>query len=894
MRRLLTLLAAGGSALLLLAAPGCSRTAPAPQAAPLVGEPPKKDPAPEPGKVPKKGGDPEPGKVPEEAGGGEPAGDPPRVSPDETVETLTVKLDVGAGGDDLDEPVALDLGLGFPLWLHPVGRKADESPPFGAAPQQTTAKGKVGAGSRVTFTFRVKGDPGQDVLRTTAQLLAGVRVSDIARVGFASRGASNWELAAYAITINGKAFVSGKPGVKAGEREAARKKLADVAARVGPLDQELADLRALVNAKLATEADVKRQAEIEASLPALAAERAWLQGQLEGKYPFFEDKGYKAPGAGKPAVRSARATLVTYNHTGADTQNYVFLRAGGRKYLLGSPATPLSAAGGPQEFPLDLLAGPLPEADLRGWAVGMLAHPGPYDTVPDRWHPQRILAEADGKAVYDSDADDLDRRSLAAIRVIPPAHRDRDGALVKNTPISRETFLWEAGKGAGLDLAKGVPLPLPGKDDPAFPRPEPGATTDVGVPDPKDDPKVDPKEDPKDDPGFDPKDDPKQDDPKVDPKEDPKDDPNLPDPNQPEEPPAGLPAGGFLPPPFPGERPLPPPPVIVVVNNPPPVVVVPPAWGLPPQVVQVRLGAGWKTDDPFTVLWDVVGNEGEVDRYEISLVEVQPENPARYARVFPLGAAPRGFRSFTGTPLGLFGAAPAPRYLAAVVTAVPTFTARLQTMNAQIGAARTIFPAGTSPFPFRHLNFGGGPPVFGTTAVWEWRNPPLPWGWPRRRPVGPELPPPQRSVWRGVGELVSDNGIRFESGGLGLHIGMRPALAGEQLRVYLRVPVLPPLRRYRVLIDVGFLGGEGATGSVTADLAWAWTRWNNSVILPVRRPPPRVATAGGPMPVPFSVPVDFGKAPANARFVGLLVRIRGGPFDPARPPALFGVRLVPD
>ena len=97
-----------------------------------------------------------------------------------------IRQAVGAEGDDLDEPVALDLGLGFPFWLHPLGRRADDpiSVPFGAIPQESPESDKVAAGSSATFTFRLEGESGQDALLTTPRLLAGVRVSDIARIGF--------------------------------------------------------------------------------------------------------------------------------------------------------------------------------------------------------------------------------------------------------------------------------------------------------------------------------------------------------------------------------------------------------------------------------------------------------------------------------------------------------------------------------------------------------------------------------------------------------------------------------------------------------------------------------------------------------------------------------------
>ncbi len=183
----------------------------------------------------------------------------------EVVQSLTVRIDVGAQGGDLQEPVALDLGLGLPFWLHPVGRNAAEPAPFGAIPQQTTAGTKVAAGSSATFTFVVEGEAGQDVLGTSPQLLAGVEVSDLARIGFASQGTNDWVLAGYEIQLNGQTFASNdKVGVKAKEaQDDARFKLADLGLQTAPLEQELGDLSALVQAKLAGPADLARLVEVE-------------------------------------------------------------------------------------------------------------------------------------------------------------------------------------------------------------------------------------------------------------------------------------------------------------------------------------------------------------------------------------------------------------------------------------------------------------------------------------------------------------------------------------------------------------------------------------------------------------------------------------------------------
>ncbi|MCX7427154.1 MAG: hypothetical protein NTW96_16200 [Planctomycetia bacterium] len=79
------------------------------------------------------------------------------LKPTDAVKTLTVKIDVASDSKNLDEPVALDLGLGFPLWLGRVGRKPAEAVPFGAVPQKATATDTVAAGSSATFTFELSG-----------------------------------------------------------------------------------------------------------------------------------------------------------------------------------------------------------------------------------------------------------------------------------------------------------------------------------------------------------------------------------------------------------------------------------------------------------------------------------------------------------------------------------------------------------------------------------------------------------------------------------------------------------------------------------------------------------------------------------------------------------------
>jgi len=205
-------------------------------------------------------------------GGAQIAGATAPLDPTEVIAKITVQLDIGAG-DDLQEPIALDLGLGYRLWLHPIGHKAGEPPPPGAIPEETTAKDKIAAGESALFTFTANGDAGQDQFRTSRQLLANTTVGDIARVGFASAGTTNWVLAGYDIMINDKPFASGKPNVKAGEREAWNKRLAELAGEIGPLEQVRNDMQQLLLANQLEENDKAQLQDVLAKLGPLVREK---------------------------------------------------------------------------------------------------------------------------------------------------------------------------------------------------------------------------------------------------------------------------------------------------------------------------------------------------------------------------------------------------------------------------------------------------------------------------------------------------------------------------------------------------------------------------------------------------------------------------------------------
>ena len=226
------------------------------------------------------------------------------LDPAEVIAKITVTIHVGTG-DDLEEPVALDLGLGYRSWLHPVGHKSESPPPRGDIPEQPTAKEKIAAGKRPYSAFTATETPEQDQFRASAQLLANTKVGDIARVGFASAGTTNWVLAGYDITINDKPFASGKPNVKAGERDAANKRLAELAAEMGPLQQVQNDMQQLLLANQLEEKDKTQLQEYDADEvdPPRSGE------DLAGRSACREVPVVRGPGVQGAGGRQARGRL---------------------------------------------------------------------------------------------------------------------------------------------------------------------------------------------------------------------------------------------------------------------------------------------------------------------------------------------------------------------------------------------------------------------------------------------------------------------------------------------------------------------------------------------------------------------------------------------------------
>ncbi|MCU0735581.1 MAG: hypothetical protein MUF20_08655 [Methylotetracoccus sp.] len=792
--------------------------------------------------------------------------------PGESVQSIRVEIAVAPGGEDLDEPLALDLGLGFPLWLQRLGRVDSTVAPFGAVSQSGTDAHAIRAGERATFEFTASGVAGLDVLRTTDQLLAGVQVSDISRVGFTSPAEHGWILAGYKIDINGKPFVA-NDAVNAngrGLQDAARERLQELNRDLAPQQTELTDLQALAATGLATAADQTRLAELQAALAPQIAEQRRIERQLRGAAPLFVESGFRPQGRTSGAIESMRVTVITAPHTGAETRNYVYFRAGGHKYLLGSPLHPLSPDYGEQVFELDLATGPLVAGDLRGYGLGMLAHAQPGGDTPDRWHPQRLRIEVDGRAVYDSEENSLDRSSLAAIRLIPPAQMNSDDSAVVNTPIEREAFVWLAGSGAGLDLVNGGPAELPGEDDPTYPDPEPGITVDQDITINEEtwyDPDAGPF------PG----------------------ETGFPDDWEPGWAPGWGPGWhpGWGPGLDPGWGPgwIPGPSwldllLLGLLDE----LDVLPDWVLPDWVIPDPVGEPPQLEEVTvdrmtgTIHWTVTGDEAQIDHFTVDVVRVRPDldvpldgmlsmplEVAAHERSVPLS-------SLVMTPVMETADSASRGYLAVRVTMVPTDPA----IGVDPGLAPAVPLRVMLPGQSLHLSHdfiyteAGGPTTHPAVAF------------------GGEPELPGRAVWL-ASEIDAHTGVVF--GGyspLQHHIVARPDNDGDVIEVRLHSDVLPP-GNYRLIAYLGFQGAleEPADVLVTQDADL------RSILDPSAHngyPLLIHLTADPALPpghlIPLIADMETSDVAPGPMALDVRYRLTNIHVDPRHPPVLFGVRLI--
>ncbi|HVK15062.1 MAG TPA: hypothetical protein VM597_40360, partial [Gemmataceae bacterium] len=330
---------------------------------------------------------------------------------------------------------------------------------------------------------------------------------------------------------------------------------------------------------------------------------------------------------------------------------------------------------------------------------------------------------------------------------------------------------------------------------------------------------------------------------------------------------------------------------------------LPEPTGQMPQVQSPQITTGWRVGDNLTITWQVVGDEAAVERYEVSLVPVRPDQANPYpGPSIPFATVARGVHTATAALGPLPAGVDVPGlFLAPVVTAVPVNLAQV-TVNSQPGPARAICRAGTvaAEQPVlvdNRTRWLTVPPPIPPGAFF----PPLPGAAPFPVPtvwnplgIAPGPVPGGRAVYE-AGPVVSHNAIAFDPATPGRHVVAQPQLPGDAILVGMRAP--PLAGRRRLVAHLGFTGGAGASGTATARLYAGWYAGGVAQYAydPVPALPglPTTAMAADPMPAPLELVVDPADAPAGTH-LRILVRFNGGPFDAAHPPALFGVRLIPE
>lgn len=398
------------------------------------------------------------------------------LPPEEPVESIKIILGVGTTGAALTEPVDVHLGLGFPLRLYPLGGIKRE-PSFAAFPQKSSLAGMattIEPGQMATFEFVTKGEEGGlDTLRTSEQLMAGVTCGDLQRIGFASQGRTDWVLAGYRIEVNGKLFAAnGVVDARVQERLASSRE---------SLMKILPDYEAKTRKATLTE-DEKAALKTEHALV-----RA-LSGRVVGAVPWIEEADEKFKPTPPPGTRVENLRITLTGGSGPDqgTRNPLYFQAGSRKFLLSSETTPLRDASEPQMYdlaPFELAMNPLSREALKLPGVGVVGSGAPMGKIPDRAQLQRVVIEADGQEVYDSEKQPDDQKTLPSLWLTPAAHFDEAGDVVRTPATVTEVPLWISGMKL-VAAPAAVPLPPEPPPPPPPPFPPPIVGPSIGLPPP--------------------------------------------------------------------------------------------------------------------------------------------------------------------------------------------------------------------------------------------------------------------------------------------------------------------------------------------------------------------------------------------------------------------------
>ncbi|MFO1095911.1 MAG: hypothetical protein U0992_21785 [Planctomycetaceae bacterium] len=296
----------------------------------------------------------------------------------------------------------------------------------------------------------------------------------------------------------------------------------------------------------------------------------------------------------------------------------------------------------------------------------------------------------------------------------------------------------------------------------------------------------------------------------------------------------------------------------------------------PFQVDNVHIAAGWHEGDLYTIHWDVTGNAAEVADFTVQLLPVHPHDdphligpPAAIAIHVP--AAARSWDlpvPVSGDPY---------LYLLPVVTAFPTHPALAH--DTTTGPAQPVFPVLTPP------GIQPLPPV-----EFNWILPGPVWAGPAPINLGGFPPAVGRAVWYFAGEPGHID-LNFGNPAPGYNLALRP-LPGDDLLVT-SFGGGTVNGAYRVVANVGFLGGTDAANAATFHM---YATLTSGPLFHMYGPldVPLAVVPGPPIPMPLMSldvdSVDVGGGPAE---LSVVIWVEGGAADFNHPPAFFGLRAIP-
>ncbi len=147
----------------------------------------------------------------------------------------------------------------------------------------------------------------------TSQLLEGVQVGDIRRIGLASPGLSRWKLEGLRIEVNGQLLFE-KSAINESAMDArirAEQRLSEIGAELTGRQTEISELRSLEEAGFSTEADLARLKQLEAEVEPVITEQSRLNRQLQGTAPWYVETEFRPEWLAEPDVASAKVTVVS-------------------------------------------------------------------------------------------------------------------------------------------------------------------------------------------------------------------------------------------------------------------------------------------------------------------------------------------------------------------------------------------------------------------------------------------------------------------------------------------------------------------------------------------------------------------------------------------------------